>query len=158
MLRTDWKLKAEIRDKMLARWCSCYSDSNGNRPCDNGVWCDKCRTEDFEELCYSKYMEEINRKEERELKEPLKETSEKLELMNEKDLVKTTYKAELRMTECEYWGVSQQNIEKSLDQLLLLELSHNKKITYKTERSYSVNKLEYIVSAEINIVEEKREK
>lgn len=34
-------------DKFLAEELHCYADQNGNRPCDNGVMCDKCMTDEM---------------------------------------------------------------------------------------------------------------
>lgn len=31
--------------KFLTEELQCYADQNGNRPCDNGVVCDRCMTD-----------------------------------------------------------------------------------------------------------------
>lgn len=41
--------KNEIISRVLADMCGCYEDIVGNRPCDNGVYCDMCRTEEVGE-------------------------------------------------------------------------------------------------------------
>lgn len=37
-------------NEFLSRFCGCYKDEVGNRPCDNGCMCDKCMTPEFEKL------------------------------------------------------------------------------------------------------------
>jgi len=79
MQKTDWKLKAEIRDKMLVTWFDCRADRNGNRPCDNGVYCDRCHADTvFEENCNRQYTEEINRREETDLERLAKAVGEQI--------------------------------------------------------------------------------
>lgn len=41
--------KSEIISKVLATMCGCYEDIVGNRPCDNGAYCDRCHMEDVRE-------------------------------------------------------------------------------------------------------------
>lgn len=36
-------------EEFLNTECGCYTDENGNRPCDNGVQCDRCLDEKFYE-------------------------------------------------------------------------------------------------------------
>lgn len=36
-------------EEFLNTECGCYADENGNRPCDNGVQCDRCLDEKFYE-------------------------------------------------------------------------------------------------------------
>lgn len=36
-------------EEFLNTECGCYADENGNRPCDNGVPCDRCLDEKFYE-------------------------------------------------------------------------------------------------------------
>lgn len=42
-------------DKFLADEFNCHADENGNRPCDNGVKCNKCSTKEI----YKKFCEKI---------------------------------------------------------------------------------------------------
>lgn len=42
------------QDKFLSEELHCYTDQNGNRPCDNGMMCDKCMTDEI--------MENFNKK------------------------------------------------------------------------------------------------
>lgn len=42
-------------DKFLTDELKCYADENGNRPCDNGVKCDRC----LDEKIYKKFREKI---------------------------------------------------------------------------------------------------
>lgn len=42
-------------DKFLADELKCYTDEYGNRPCDNGVLCDRCS----DEKTYEKFHEKI---------------------------------------------------------------------------------------------------
>lgn len=46
---TKSEIKSEIISKVLATMCGCYEDIVGNRPCDNGAYCDMCHTEGVRE-------------------------------------------------------------------------------------------------------------
>lgn len=37
-------------DNFLNQYCGCYTDEEGNRPCDNGCLCDRCMTHEAQEL------------------------------------------------------------------------------------------------------------
>ena len=37
-------------NEFLERYCRCYGDAEGNRPCDNGACCDRCMTPELEKL------------------------------------------------------------------------------------------------------------
>lgn len=45
-------MSKEIRawDKTLKEYCHCHADAVGNRPCDNGAVCDRCMTEEVQEV------------------------------------------------------------------------------------------------------------
>lgn len=43
----------ETWDKVLRDFCGCYADADGNRPCDNGVLCDRCMTKEVQETYQS---------------------------------------------------------------------------------------------------------
>lgn len=45
-------------DQFLYVYCGCYTDSNGNRPCDNGVLCDRCMREDAQKM-WKKIKEDL---------------------------------------------------------------------------------------------------
>lgn len=38
----------------LEEYCHCYADAVGNRPCDNGAVCDRCMTQDVQEVYKAK--------------------------------------------------------------------------------------------------------
>ena len=37
-------------NEFLERYCRCYGDAEGNRPCDNGACCDRCMTDEMVKL------------------------------------------------------------------------------------------------------------
>lgn len=37
-------------NEFLSRFCGCYENEIGNRPCDNGAPCDKCMTDEMIKL------------------------------------------------------------------------------------------------------------
>lgn len=37
-------------DQFISTYCGCKADHYGNRPCDYGMLCDKCMTEDMQNL------------------------------------------------------------------------------------------------------------
>lgn len=39
-----------LYSQFLASYCGCYPDSEGNRPCDNGLLCDRCMTKEAQEI------------------------------------------------------------------------------------------------------------
>lgn len=45
------KLTYLVHDRMLESYCHCHADEIGNRPCDNGCYCDKCSTDEFKQAC-----------------------------------------------------------------------------------------------------------
>lgn len=40
----------EIWDEILRKFCGCYADEAGNRPCDNGLLCDRCMTDEVQRI------------------------------------------------------------------------------------------------------------
>ncbi len=36
--------------EFLSTYCHCSADAVGNRPCDNGVLCDRCMTEEMQAI------------------------------------------------------------------------------------------------------------
>ena len=49
--------KQQIWERVLNRMCCSENPITGNRPCDNGVLCDRCQTELVREV----YQEELKR-------------------------------------------------------------------------------------------------
>lgn len=48
----------EIWNEVLQKVCGCYADAVGNRPCDNGMLCDKCMTDEVQRIYKSKLKQE----------------------------------------------------------------------------------------------------
>lgn len=53
-------IKNDVWEKALKEYLHCYEDSNGNRPCDNGVVCDRCMSSDMQDI-YENLLKEARK-------------------------------------------------------------------------------------------------
>ena len=44
------KSKQDVWLKVLSEYCGCKPSYNGNMPCDNGLVCDRCMTEEVQKI------------------------------------------------------------------------------------------------------------
>lgn len=51
------KSKQEVWLKVLSEYCGCNPSYGGNMPCDNGVVCDRCMTEEVQKI----YREQLKK-------------------------------------------------------------------------------------------------
>lgn len=52
MTETKWNY---LRNNFLATRYHCHEDENGNRPCDNGIVCNSCMTQEAQDEWYHFY-------------------------------------------------------------------------------------------------------
>ena len=52
-------IKEIVWDELLQQYCGCYEDAVGNRPCDNGAMCDKCRNDNNLLAIYNGIMQAL---------------------------------------------------------------------------------------------------
>lgn len=56
LVQNEADKKTHIWNKILNEMCNCYEDDVGNRPCDNGTYCDRCMCKDVQEV-YKRELE-----------------------------------------------------------------------------------------------------